>query len=113
MDGNQQESGMGPGRGTGRPTGLAPWPENIPDGRHPVWAVLGKDWLVLLPDTVEHMEMDPPADVDEPMKVDSPWPEQTWSYPGTSLLPDIRGHQQCRGRAWAAPYLLRRLHHKH
>ncbi|EOA94143.1 Roundabout-like protein 2 [Anas platyrhynchos] len=71
--------GMGTRCGTGRSPGSAPWPENIPDGRHPVWAVLGKDWLSLLPNTVEPVELDPP-DVEELMEVDPPWPEQTWDY---------------------------------
>ncbi|EOB03473.1 CUB and sushi domain-containing protein 1 [Anas platyrhynchos] len=90
MPGNEQDSGMGPKRGTGRPHGLARWPENIPDGRHPVWAVPGKDWLVLLPNTVEPMEVGPQEEAEEPMEVDPPWPRQTWDYPGRSLLCAIR-----------------------
>ena len=88
MHENQPDSGMGTRCGTGRPPGSAPWPENIPDGRHPVWAVPGKDWLSLLPNTVEPVELDPP-DVEELMEVDPPQPEQTWDYCGMSLCSAI------------------------
>lgn len=89
----QVESGMGPGNGTGRPPRSAPWPENTADGRHPVWAVPGKDWLVLLADTVEPMEVDPQEEAEEPMEVDPPRPHQTWDYPGSSLLRAMREHR--------------------
>lgn len=113
MPGNEHDSGMGPKRGTGRPHGLARWPENIPDGRHPVWAVPGKDWLVLLPNTVESMEVGPQEEVEEPMEVDPPRPRQTWDYPSRSLLCVIREHQKLCSRAWQAHYSLSlRLHPK-
>ncbi|XP_066849294.1 serine/arginine repetitive matrix protein 1-like [Anser cygnoides] len=111
---NQPDSGVGPRRGTGRPPGSAPWPENIPDGRHPVWAVPGKDWLILLPNTVEPMELDPPEDVEEAMEVDPPPPEQTWDSRSMSLLSALQAHKQHRRSARPAPYSLsRRLHPKH
>lgn len=110
---NQADSGMGPAGGTGRPPGSAPWPENIPNGRQPVWAVPGKAWLDVLPSAVEPMELgSTPEEVDEQMDVDPPPPEQTWDCRSVSMLSSIREHHQRRRSARPAPYSLLRLHPK-
>lgn len=67
--------------------------------------------LVLLPNTMESMEMSPP-DVEEPMEVDPPQPEQTWSYPSMSLLPATQVLKQHCSSVLQAPYSSHRLHPK-
>ncbi|EOA97564.1 hypothetical protein Anapl_13823 [Anas platyrhynchos] len=114
MPRNELDSSMGSTRATRRPPGAAPWPENIPDGRQPVWAVPGKDWLVLLPNAVEPMELGPQGEVEEAMEVDPPQPDQIWDYAGRSLLRAVRELHQLRSGARRAPYSLsRRLHPRH
>ena len=110
---NETDSGMVRESGTGRAPGSAPWPENMPKGRQPVWAVPSKDWLILVPNTEEPMEVDPPKDMEEPMEVDPPPPELSWDQRGMSLLSAIAEHQQRRRRARPAPYSLLRRHRKH
>ena len=109
---NQQESGVGSRGTSGRPPRSAPWPENMPDGRHPVWAVPSKDWLALLPDTAESMEVDPPGDAEEPMEVDPPAPEQSWDSRSMAVLSSIQEHQRRRRSARPAPYSSLRRHPK-
>lgn len=119
QDGNigaahRNQPGSARRHGTGRARGSAPQPGNLTHGRHPGWAVPGRDWLSLLPNTEEPMEVEPPANVDEPMEVDIPWPEQTRDYRGASLLSALGAQKPCRRSVRPAPYLLsHRLHRKH
>ena len=81
------------------------------DGRQPVWAVPGKDWLSLLPSTEEPMELE---DVEEPMEVDPPPPEESWDPRSASLLSALQAHKERRRSARTTPYSTsRRLHRKH
>lgn len=110
---NEPDSGVGPRHGTGRAPGAAPWPENTPSARQPTWAVPGKDWLLLLPNAVEPMELGPAEEAEEAMEVDPAPPDQTWNCPGTASLSTIGQHKQWRRSARPAPYSSRRLHPKH
>lgn len=95
--GNQPDSGRR--RGTEQPRGSAPRP-----GRHPVWAVLRKDWLRLLTSTEEPMEVDPPQHTEEPMEVDLPRPQQMWDSSGASWFSALRAQKERRRSARPAPY---------
>lgn len=108
----QASEGTAARRGTGRAPGSAPWPENMPRGRQPVWAVPGNDWLCLLPRTEEPMELGTPGDVEEPMEVDPPPPELSWDSRGASLLSTLQAHKERRRSARTAPYASSRRHHR-
>lgn len=59
------------------------------------------------------MDVDPPAEEEEPMEVDPPLTGKAWSYPGMSLLSTMRAQQARRRSVQPALYVQcsLRIHH--